>query len=645
MPSTSSSAGAGTPRPPVTETQILPPQIPPQALRPPAAPATAPTGSGTSSAAAGAAASASTAQSAGTLGSGAPPSGVQKTRVPPPKTTPIPAPTVPLVQETPVPAPQIPGFNTSPSLGAGVAGSPPKETKVVPPVPPGASARAAKNASKTTPRSHGAAKRESSTPERKQQPRAWSPPRPPISPVLAPADMPAHLQPLATGSGTFYKPNFASGRPVFKYTEAAREAAASIAHAEAHEQAAAAARTGDAAGNTENATAQLPPGPVPVDFSTNPDVLALSSTLSILQIQRKKAMDDIRKLQLAKDAALANPEAFLRQLQATPGSGLRGAGAGPQHRRNDSSNSDSPGRHTNTNSVSSVADKDGDVDMVMDVDASPSLAKNNSQSRRSSAASASSASSAVSDGSAAANAAASIFNVVDLKSLPKPQNVVRMPHINWNKYAIVGEGLEKLHAEQIRRPPVGEPASASVLHGGEGEEGEGEVEGDGHDEIGGPRIAFGQVDFGDGSGAAQASTAGSAALYTFGSGYDSAAAAADNTPLAPVYRGVSAPFDPLVDVLEADQVAAGYRSSAGSTPGESGSMPALGASFSSAGTGAGTGTGHGRGASISSTSGAAQPFAFTSAPPAPAASAGNGPPAASTRRSKSSKSSSQPARR
>ncbi|EPE05451.1 hypothetical protein F503_02190 [Ophiostoma piceae UAMH 11346] len=644
MPSTSNAAGSGAPRLPVTETQILPPQIPPQALRPSVAPTTAPTGSGAPSAAVGSATPATTAQSAGgpAVASSASPPGVLKTRVlppAPPRATPIPAPAVPLVQETPVPAPQIPGFNTSPSSGAGALGSPPKETKVVPPVPPMSTAKAPRQASKTTPRtqkaelagpqasgssSQFAAKRESSTPEQKQQQRAWSPPRPPISPVLAPADMPPHLQPLATGSGTFYKPNFASGRPVFKYTDAAREAAASNVHAEAHDQAATTARTGDAAGNVADATAQLPPGPVPVDFSTNPDVLALSSTLSILQIQRKKALDDIRRLQLAKDAALANPEAFLRQLQNTPGSGL--GGAAPLHSRKDSSNSNSPGRHTTA--ASSVADKDGDVDMVMDADASPRLDKNNSQSRRGSAASASSSSSS-SDESAAANPDSGIFNVVDLNSLPKPQNVVRMPHINWNKYAVVGEGLEKLHAEQIRRPPVGQPASASVLRGSEGDD---------HGEVGGPRIAFGQVNFGGGGGAAQGPTAGSAALYTFGGGYDNAVAAADSTPLAPVYRGVSAPYDPLVDVLEADHVTAGHRSSAGSTPGESGSMSAYGASFSSAG----TGTGRGRGASISSTSGAAQPFAFTGAPPA--ASAGNAPTAASTRRSKSSKSS-QPARR
>ena len=42
--------------------------------------------------------------------------------------------------------------------------------------------------------------------------------------------------------------------------------------------------------------------------------------------------------------------------------------------------------------------------------------------------------------------------------IPKPQNIVRCPPINWSQYAVVGESLEKLHNEQIRRPSRGAPA-------------------------------------------------------------------------------------------------------------------------------------------------------------------------------------------
>lgn len=43
-------------------------------------------------------------------------------------------------------------------------------------------------------------------------------------------------------------------------------------------------------------------------------------------------------------------------------------------------------------------------------------------------------------------------------SIPKPQNIVRCPPINWSQYAVVGESLDKLHNEQVRFPAQGTPA-------------------------------------------------------------------------------------------------------------------------------------------------------------------------------------------
>lgn len=45
----------------------------------------------------------------------------------------------------------------------------------------------------------------------------------------------------------------------------------------------------------------------------------------------------------------------------------------------------------------------------------------------------------------------------NLGKIPTPQNIVRMPPINWAKYQIVGEPLDRMHAEQLRRPAGGEP--------------------------------------------------------------------------------------------------------------------------------------------------------------------------------------------
>ena len=57
--------------------------------------------------------------------------------------------------------------------------------------------------------------------------------------------------------------------------------------------------------------------------------------------------------------------------------------------------------------------------------------------------------------------------------LPTPQNVVRCPPINWNQYSVVGESLDKLHADQLARPTEGMPqrfgADGQLSYGGDGQ--------------------------------------------------------------------------------------------------------------------------------------------------------------------------------
>lgn len=38
------------------------------------------------------------------------------------------------------------------------------------------------------------------------------------------------------------------------------------------------------------------------------------------------------------------------------------------------------------------------------------------------------------------------------EDIPGPQNIVRCPPIEWGKYRVVGEALDKLHEEERRRP-------------------------------------------------------------------------------------------------------------------------------------------------------------------------------------------------
>ena len=43
-------------------------------------------------------------------------------------------------------------------------------------------------------------------------------------------------------------------------------------------------------------------------------------------------------------------------------------------------------------------------------------------------------------------------------TIPSPQNVIRMPPVNWTQYHVVGASLDKLHEEQRKRPVGGQPS-------------------------------------------------------------------------------------------------------------------------------------------------------------------------------------------
>jgi hypothetical protein len=59
-----------------------------------------------------------------------------------------------------------------------------------------------------------------------------------------------------------------------------------------------------------------PPAPEPIEFDSNPDVIALKSAISVLQVQRRRATEDIQTLSRAMGEAVEEPEAFMRDLVA-----------------------------------------------------------------------------------------------------------------------------------------------------------------------------------------------------------------------------------------------------------------------------------------------------------------------------------------
>ncbi|KAI9802511.1 MAG: hypothetical protein M1833_001583 [Piccolia ochrophora] len=173
---------------------------------------------------------------------------------------------------------------------------------------------------------------------------------------------------------------------------------------------------------SRNANPQRP-FPVPISESENPDAIALRSAISILQMQREQSKADLQSLETLKQRAVSRPEEFRLQLAAgrlMEGPGSRrmlgtdvGNVTGRQHtgpRREDHDDDDD---HMSTSH--SDSDEERPVQRQPPKIGSP-------------------------------------FGV-----LPTPQNVVRCPPINWSKYHVVGESLDKLHEEQRSRPSEGEP--------------------------------------------------------------------------------------------------------------------------------------------------------------------------------------------
>lgn len=152
-----------------------------------------------------------------------------------------------------------------------------------------------------------------------------------------------------------------------------------------------------------------PPPPVSFSESDNPDAMALRSAISILQIQRQQSQRDMKALEEQKKVALADVEGFVDAVAAgrvrTTRSGGLIVGPTPSMEWEDSSDG----------SQGDNKDTGGDLDEE------------------------------------------AVESAIGIMDIPGPQNVIRCPPINWAKYHIVGDPLDKLHDEQRRRPTVGQP--------------------------------------------------------------------------------------------------------------------------------------------------------------------------------------------
>lgn len=156
-----------------------------------------------------------------------------------------------------------------------------------------------------------------------------------------------------------------------------------------------------------------PPPAVPISESENPDAIALRSAISILQMQKQQSLRDMKTLDRMKKAAKADPERFARELADGKLSGADRGFLTLDHEEDDDDDDDDDGDADGNNNT-------GGEDGRMEED----------------------------------------DPFANLGKIPPPQNIVRMPPVNWAKYQIVGESLDKMHAEQLRRPSGGEPLRA-----------------------------------------------------------------------------------------------------------------------------------------------------------------------------------------
>ncbi|KAI9873200.1 MAG: hypothetical protein M1830_000714 [Pleopsidium flavum] len=148
------------------------------------------------------------------------------------------------------------------------------------------------------------------------------------------------------------------------------------------------------------------PSTASLSESENADAIALRSAISILQMQRQQSLRDLQTLEKQKHDAVADPKGFAGELTS--------------------------GRISMTESGVPV-DLSARKESITVADTT------------------------LEDRSSDSEECVIPTQSSRFGSIPVPQNIVRCPPVNWAKYHVVGESLDKLHDEQRLRPLPGEP--------------------------------------------------------------------------------------------------------------------------------------------------------------------------------------------
>ena len=186
------------------------------------------------------------------------------------------------------------------------------------------------------------------------------------------------------------------------------------------------------------APTQFIPQPPPQPFSgeDSTDAIALRAAISSLQFQKKKASDDIRTLEKTRRQALDDPTRFKEELAAGRVQEKKLIAGDVRAILDAESDEDDLEDEVMADATAGAERTDDmeDVKVPEIPDSQPSRPT-------------------TSDGKFESippitkKPAKPPFNTI-----PGPQNVVRMPHINWDKYHITGEPLDRMHEQQRRWP-------------------------------------------------------------------------------------------------------------------------------------------------------------------------------------------------
>lgn len=141
-----------------------------------------------------------------------------------------------------------------------------------------------------------------------------------------------------------------------------------------------------------------PPPPPPFSSEDSTDAIALRAAISSLQFQKQKAAEDIRALEGLRKKALGEPELFRSELAA---------GRLKEQK-------------PTVGDLRAILDHESDED---DDDDAMAGAETDDEK-----------------------------DAAPFERIPGPQNVVRMPHVNWEKYHIHGEALDRMHEQQRKWP-------------------------------------------------------------------------------------------------------------------------------------------------------------------------------------------------